>query len=343
MKRKSEIESGETATAIAQEAKKVSITRVAETSLIQPQKQQQIPEQPDNTIQGIAVAEDEAVAVGISTAATVAATGTATAVAADPQSIMPHTADAMAATPPTVMETVGMPCNSCTKGVTTNIVSNNTTAMNTSPCTLSEDGGGSSSLREDSIPAKLLSLNERKQRIAESVATILECLGEDINREGLAKTPMRYAGALVSLTQGYTMTASQVMGDAEFDENHHEIVLLRDIDIYSLCEHHMVPFFGKCHIAYIPNGKVIGLSKLAKVADMFSQRLQVQERLTSQIAQAIESEISPKGVAVYMEAQHMCMVMRGVKKSNASTITTCMLGCFKTDRDMRSEFLSLIR
>eukprot|EP00186_Timspurckia_oligopyrenoides_P003055 CAMPEP_0182441270 /NCGR_PEP_ID=MMETSP1172-20130603/212_1 /TAXON_ID=708627 /ORGANISM="Timspurckia oligopyrenoides, Strain CCMP3278" /LENGTH=272 /DNA_ID=CAMNT_0024635451 /DNA_START=87 /DNA_END=905 /DNA_ORIENTATION=- len=191
--------------------------------------------------------------------------------------------------------------------------------------------------------AASLTSQQRKEKIAAAVSTILEALGEDGSRDGLRKTPTRYADALMSFTQGYETTPATVFGDAEFDENHHEVVMLRDIEFFSLCEHHMVPFFGKVHIAYLPSGKVVGLSKLAKVVDMFAQRLQVQERLTTQISRAIWDELEPRGVAVYIEAQHLCMMMRGVKKSGAKTITTSMLGVFKDDFTVRSEFLEMTR
>ncbi|KAA8496107.1 GTP cyclohydrolase 1 [Porphyridium purpureum] len=196
---------------------------------------------------------------------------------------------------------------------------------------------------DESSAALVLGHEEKRRRIAAAVRTILTTIGEDADREGLLKTPLRFAEAMLSFTSGYSESPAQILGSAEFDEDHHELVLLRGIDIYSLCEHHLVPFYGKCCIAYIPNGKVVGLSKLAKIADTFAQRLQVQERLTSQIADAIEEEIRPKGVAVHIEAQHMCMVMRGVKKSGASTVTTAMRGVFRSERDRRAEFFSLIR
>lgn len=162
---------------------------------------------------------------------------------------------------------------------------------------------------------------ERSATIARSVRTILECLDDDPDREGLIKTPARFAAALQFFTSGYTETEpAALVGDAEWDENHTELVLVRDISVFSLCEHHMVPFHGKVHIGYIPNGKVVGLSKLARLATLYARRLQVQERLTTQIADAVAEILAPRGVAVLVEATHMCMVMRGVQKVGASTV-----------------------
>ncbi len=169
----------------------------------------------------------------------------------------------------------------------------------------------------------------------------LELLGEDAEREGLLKTPTRVAKAMAWLTRGYEMNASDVIGDALFEENADGMVMVRDIELYSMCEHHMLPFFGKAHIAYIPDGRVVGLSKLARVVDVFSRRLQVQERMTEQIAQALADVLKPKGIGVVVECAHMCMAMRGVEKQNSKTITSALIGNFRSDAKTREEFLRL--
>jgi len=183
----------------------------------------------------------------------------------------------------------------------------------------------------------------REQRLASAVKTILECIGEDPNREGLVRTPERYAQALMWMTRGYEERLPDIINDAIFAEDHDEMVIVRDIDISSLCEHHLVPFMGKIAIAYIPNQLVLGLSKLARIAETFSRRLQVQERLTKQVALAVQEAIKPRGVAVVMEATHLCMTMRGVQKPGSMTVTSCMLGCFRTQQKTREEFLTLIK
>lgn len=182
-----------------------------------------------------------------------------------------------------------------------------------------------------------------QRRLAGAVRTVLECLGEDPSREGLLATPDRYAKALLWMTRGYEERLSDVIANAIFDEEHDEMVIVRDISISSLCEHHLVPFKGKIHIGYIPNRLVIGLSKLARIAETFARRLQVQERLTKQVALALDEAIRPQGVAVVVECEHMCMVMRGVQKDGASTVTSCMLGVFRDRQKTRQEFLDLIR
>lgn len=179
-------------------------------------------------------------------------------------------------------------------------------------------------------------------KMAQAVTTLLECIGEDSQREGLQKTPMRMAKALLFCTKGYSESLSDVLNDAIFSEDHNEMVMVKNIELHSLCEHHMVPFVGRIHIGYIPNGKVLGLSKLARISDVFSRRLQVQERLTKQIATAIMEVVKPLGVGVVIEATHMCMTMRGVQKSQAMTVTSSVLGCFQSDPRTRSEFFSLI-
>jgi GTP cyclohydrolase I len=179
--------------------------------------------------------------------------------------------------------------------------------------------------------------------IRSHVAAILTSLGEDARREGLERTPERVEKALRFLTQGYAMDASSVINDALFSVEYDEMVTIKDIDVFSLCEHHLLPFFGKAHVAYLPDGKVMGLSKVPRLVDMFARRLQVQERLTVQIADTIMDTVKPKGVAVVIEAMHFCMIMRGVEKQNSVAVTSCMRGAFQDQVQTREEFLSLIR
>ena len=171
---------------------------------------------------------------------------------------------------------------------------------------------------------------------------LLKEIGEDPNREGLIKTPSRVSKAWSFFSKGYKQDLNRIINDAIFEEDAKDMVIVRDIEFFSLCEHHLIPFFGKAHVGYIPNGKVIGLSKIPRIIDMFSRRLQVQERLTHQIADAINSVLNPKGVSVVMEGRHMCMQMRGVEKQNSFTSTSAMSGQFKKSAETRSEFLSII-
>jgi GTP cyclohydrolase I len=177
--------------------------------------------------------------------------------------------------------------------------------------------------------------------LEEMVRRELGFLGEDPNREGLLKTPGRVAKSMLWLTRGYEMKVADVIGDAVFKEAHQSMVMVRDIELYSLCEHHMLPFFGKAHIAYIPDGRIVGLSKLPRIVEMFARRLQVQERLTEQIAGAIQDVLKPLGVGVVIEAYHLCMMMRGVEKQNSKTITSAVRGSFRDDAKTRDEFLRL--
>lgn len=182
----------------------------------------------------------------------------------------------------------------------------------------------------------------KKSTIAELTRRLLKSIGEDPNRQGLKNTPRRVQASLEHLTGGYQKNARQVLNNAVFDEEYDEMVLIKDIDFFSLCEHHLLPFYGRCHVAYIPKGKIIGLSKIPRIVDIFARRLQVQERMTSQIAGSLKEALDPLGVAVVIEATHLCMVMRGVEKQNATCVTSAMLGVFRTDRGTRSEFMNLI-
>jgi GTP cyclohydrolase I len=196
-------------------------------------------------------------------------------------------------------------------------------------------------------PTEEIILNEEKtpdaRRIACHVREIIKLIGEDPNREGLRKTPERYEKALKFLTSGYLQNAENILNGATFSVAYDEMVVVKDIEFFSLCEHHLLPFFGKCHVAYLPNKRVIGLSKVARLVNMFARRLQIQERLTSQIAAAIQEKISPEGVGVIIEARHLCMQMRGVEKQHGQAVTSAMLGGFRHNKQTRDEFLSLVR
>ena len=181
------------------------------------------------------------------------------------------------------------------------------------------------------------------EKIEAAVSTILSAVGEDPEREGLLRTPHRVAKAYSFLTNGYRANIDDIVNEAIFHEECNEMVVLRNIEFYSLCEHHMLPFYGKAHVAYLPKGKIIGLSKVPRIVDMFSRRLQIQERLTAEIARAIKNEVNAEGVGVVMECQHLCMMMRGVEKQNSVMMTSSVLGSFHDDAPTRSEFLDLVR
>jgi GTP cyclohydrolase I len=194
--------------------------------------------------------------------------------------------------------------------------------------------------------AKVVRLQAEKEPtpFEDHVRAILSALGEDPERPGLLKTPQRVEASLLWLTRGYRMDAAEVIGDALFEEETYgNMVLVRDIDFYSLCEHHLLPFFGKAHVAYIPDRKIVGLSKIPRLVEVFARRLQVQERLTDQIAQALDDNLKPLGVAVLVEASHFCMQMRGIEKQNSRTLTSAVRGRFRTDPKTRDEFLRLVR
>jgi GTP cyclohydrolase I len=183
---------------------------------------------------------------------------------------------------------------------------------------------------------------DREPEFESHISGILGMIGEDLEREGLRKTPYRVAKAYRFLTQGYAMDIASVVNGAVFEEAYNEMVIVKDIDFYSLCEHHMLPFFGRCHIAYIPDGKILGLSKLPRIVEVFARRLQVQERMTQQIAEALQNVLHPLGVGVVCEGRHMCMMMRGVQKQNSIATTSEMLGAFESNSKTREEFLRLI-
>ena len=182
-----------------------------------------------------------------------------------------------------------------------------------------------------------------KDRVKAAIEVLLAEVGEDLTRDGLARTPDRVAKALEFLTSGYEQDLDAVMNDALFSVDYSEMVIVKDIDFYSLCEHHLLPFFGKCHIAYLPRGRVVGLSKISRLVDVFSRRLQIQERLTNQIAEMISEKLNPLGVGVVVEATHLCMLMRGVEKQNSFALTSAMLGSFRENSRTRMEFLELLK
>jgi GTP cyclohydrolase I len=197
---------------------------------------------------------------------------------------------------------------------------------------------------EERFPRDINRLPEKDlDRIVKAYRQLLEGIGEDVDREGLRRTPDRAARAFEFLTQGYRQDLEEIINDAVFASTASEIILVKDIELYSLCEHHLLPFIGRAHVAYIPNGKVIGLSKVARIVDVFARRLQIQENLTTQIAESLMSCLEPSGVAVVVEAKHLCMMMRGVEKQNSIMKTSCLLGTFKDDARTRAEVLSLLK
>jgi GTP cyclohydrolase I len=180
------------------------------------------------------------------------------------------------------------------------------------------------------------------EKISQAVRTLLEEVGEDPSREGLARTPSRVAKAMRFLTSGYQADIPALINEAVFEQSYDEMVIVKDIEVYSLCEHHMLPFHGRCHVGYLPNGRIIGLSKIPRLVDAFARRLQVQERLTQQIAECLQDALQPRGVGVVMDCVHLCMAMRGVEKQSSRAITSSMLGGFRTERACRAEFMTLI-
>ena len=197
-------------------------------------------------------------------------------------------------------------------------------------------------MNTEHLSETLLSTGKEDDRLESLARNLLVELGEDPDRDGLERTPRRVAESLRFLTKGYQEDVDQVLNGALYEVAHDEMIIIRDIEVFSLCEHHLLPFFGKCHVAYIPSRKVIGLSKIARLVDVFARRLQVQERLTTQVAQVLMEKINPLGVGVVMEAQHLCMIMRGVQKQNSVAVTSAMLGVFRDKKQTRDEFLSLV-
>lgn len=191
------------------------------------------------------------------------------------------------------------------------------------------------------VPTDQIAETDRGGEFAELIRRELELIGEDPKREGLLETPHRVAKAMKFLTEGYESSAEEVVGKGIFKEEHDNMIMVRDIELYSLCEHHMLPFFGKAHVAYIPNGKIVGLSKIPRIVDVYARRLQVQERLTEQIAEGLCRVLNPSGVGVVIEAYHLCMMMRGVQKQNSQTVTSAVRGLFRSDPRTRDEFLAL--
>ena len=197
-------------------------------------------------------------------------------------------------------------------------------------------------MNTEHLSETLLSTGKEDDRLESLARNLLVELGEDPDRDGLERTPRRVAESLRFLTKGYQEDVDQVLNGALYEVAHDEMIIVRNIEVFSLCEHHLLPFFGKCHVAYIPSRKVIGLSKIARLVDVFTRRLQVQERLTTQVAQVLMEKINPLGVGVVMEAQHLCMIMRGVQKQNSVAVTSAMLGVFRDRKQTRDEFLSLV-
>ncbi|HYI95804.1 MAG TPA: GTP cyclohydrolase I FolE [Bryobacteraceae bacterium] len=193
------------------------------------------------------------------------------------------------------------------------------------------------------MKSKPAELRQESGRIAELMREVLERIGEDPTRDGLVRTPIRAEKALTYLTSGYEANIGSIVNGALFDVRYDEMVIVKDIEFFSLCEHHMLPFYGKAHVAYLPGDKVIGLSKIPRIVDMFARRLQVQERLTQEVAETLQDVLKPRGVGVILEARHFCMMMRGVEKQHSGTVTSAMLGAFRQNKETRDEFLSLIK